>query len=106
MGASIKSGYNSHYVLTKRDGTINDNIEDKINICDEFVIGQEAHILPAFLITLDTDNCLEYFDEWNRETVKDNNSSDTIIDLSSSVCNISNNKEQKKEYYSNLQETI
>lgn len=35
-------------------------------VCDEIVIAQESQILPAFLIELSADSCLEEFEKWSR----------------------------------------
>lgn len=48
----IERGYNSHYVLTDFDGESNFN-EISSGPFDEFVIGETAQILPAFLVFLD-----------------------------------------------------
>jgi Leucine-rich repeat (LRR) protein len=63
-GAAIKSSYNSHFVLTNKDGTVTNNFDGII--CDEIVVGQESQILPAFIIELDVDSCLEELDKWYR----------------------------------------
>lgn len=68
LGSAIKSSYNSHFALTNKDGVIYNKDNDNI-ICDEIVVGQESQILPAFIITLDIDSCLEEFEKWNRVIV-------------------------------------
>ena len=74
LGSALKSGYNSHYVLTNKEG----NIYDKGIICDEIVVGQESQILPAFIITLDPESCLKEFNKWERVVVEATEK-DTII---------------------------
>lgn len=64
-GGAIKSGYNSHIALTNKGGTIyHADVDD--TVCDEIVIAQESQILPAFLIELSADSCLEEFEKWSR----------------------------------------
>lgn len=81
LGASLKTGYNSHYVLTKQNG----EIYDGVGICsDEIVVNQEAQILPAFIISIDTDSSLEEFEKWNRVLPNDvinNENRDVIVNI-------------------------
>lgn len=67
LGASFRSGYNSNYVLTNKDGNIY-NKDDKNNelVCNELVIGSENQIVPAFVIKLDLDSCMDCFEKWQR----------------------------------------
>ena len=66
-GQALKSGYNSHLVLTGRDGFIYEERNNDI-ICDEIVVNQESQILPAFLIELDIESCKTQYDKWLRDT--------------------------------------
>ncbi len=80
LGKPLTSGYNSHLVMTNKDGNIykydtGDNI-----ICDEIVVGQESQILPAFIISLDLDSCLKEFDKWDRAVVAPISSHDTSLE--------------------------
>jgi hypothetical protein len=82
MGSSLKSGYNSHYVLTNKDG----HVYDKGEICDELVIGQESQILPSFIIKLDHDSCTKEYDKWKTSscTMQDDNR-DVVINMSDTI---------------------
>lgn len=78
LGSALKAGYNSHYVLTNKDGNIYDN---RGEICDEIVVGQSSQILPSFIITLDVELCLKEFDKWKRVIPGDSSKDDTIVDF-------------------------
>jgi len=65
LGSALKSGYNSHFVLTNVCGSIYHEEKDDI-VCNEIVVGQESQILPAFIITLDIDSCRAEFIKWVR----------------------------------------
>jgi len=65
LGQPIKSGYNSHYVATLRNGVPPKSITQEVY--DEVVIPQEAQIVPAFVININTKNCGDLIDRWNRE---------------------------------------
>jgi len=72
MGKSIKSGYQSHFVLTQRSGTIFHLPEDEQTssnekIYDELVLNQESQVLPIFLIELDPLNFNTLTAHWQRE---------------------------------------
>jgi len=54
LGTPIKSGFQSHYVLVKADGTVCPQIMNQYY--DELVIDQEAQILPGFLMEIDRSN--------------------------------------------------
>jgi len=54
LGASIMTGYSSHYVVTDRDGNVTD--ESTLDLFDEIVVGQEAQICPAFIFSIDNSN--------------------------------------------------
>lgn len=66
LGTPIKTGYNSHLVLTAKNGTIHYLGDDQGIVCDEIVVGQESQILPAFIIRLDYESCMTEFGKWER----------------------------------------
>lgn len=69
VGSALKSGYNSHYVITNKDGSVYDrSTQNEINLCDEIVIGQESQILPAFIVSLDLTECKLEYSNWERTT--------------------------------------
>jgi len=55
MGKPIDSGYQSHYVCCKKDGSICPIKYEKVY--DEIVIAQEGQIVPIFVVHVDR-NCL------------------------------------------------
>lgn len=70
-GAAIKSGYNSHLVLTNKEGVIYQESRDE-TLCDEIVISQESQILPAFIIELEVESCMREFEKWSStETIRE-----------------------------------
>ena len=69
MGLPIKNSYNSHFVLTAKNGHVYNNNSDVI--CDEIVIGQESQILPAFIIALNVESCMKVYNIWERNIPKE-----------------------------------
>jgi len=53
LGAAIKSGYQSHYVLTHKNGDVLD-VEQPAHY-DEVVISQESQVVPIYLLKLPSD---------------------------------------------------
>lgn len=54
LGKPTVSGYQSHFVLTKSDGTpiTREHTQDEFN---EIVLGQEAQVVPIYLVSVATD---------------------------------------------------
>lgn len=50
MGTAIKSGYQSNYVLTDRDGVVADAPTEDPNFFDEIVLSLESQVVPLFLV--------------------------------------------------------
>jgi len=67
LGAHIKTGYQSHYVKTNRNGLPCTKPRDTDHY-DELVIEQEAQLLPIYLVDLDTSNFDKLVSEWQRNT--------------------------------------
>ncbi len=66
-GQALKNGYNSHYVLTCRDGNIHsDKLKFYEDGCDEIIVNQEVQILPAFIVTLNVASCEKEMKNWER----------------------------------------
>jgi hypothetical protein len=80
MGAALKPGFNSHYVLTNKDGNVYNNEGE---ICDVIVLNQASQVLPSFIIKLESEGCLREFEKWKR--VIPENSNDIIVDLRNEV---------------------
>jgi len=69
LGSPIKApGYNSHYVITARDGSVAQTIGE-IPVFDEIVIDQEAQVTPAFILQLSTDSSKlqRFYKEFDRQ---------------------------------------
>jgi len=73
MGLAIKAreGYNSHYVITKQDGNVFQEIGER-PVYDELVIDQESQVTPAFVLQLSTDSqkLKEFYQKFQRELPK------------------------------------
>eukprot|EP01126_Amoeba_proteus_P032796 TRINITY_DN3202_c0_g1_i12.p1 TRINITY_DN3202_c0_g1~~TRINITY_DN3202_c0_g1_i12.p1 ORF type:complete len:1533 (-),score=260.60 TRINITY_DN3202_c0_g1_i12:146-4744(-) len=66
VGTAIKSGYNSHYVLTQKNGT--PLKKRTTRFYDELVIGQEAQICPAYVVKLKSATIGQVANDFERET--------------------------------------
>lgn len=53
LGLPIKSGYQSNYVLTLKDGNPCDHQMPQRDFFDELVVDQEAQVVPILLIEFD-----------------------------------------------------
>jgi len=67
LGKALQSGYQSHYVLTQRNGLI--SAPDGKEVYDELVLNQEAQVVPAYLIKISRSNIKKLKDHWNRSTI-------------------------------------
>jgi len=76
LGTALKSGYQSHYVITSLDGAPTQKQMDK-DYYDELVIDQQSQVLPVFLLTIDPSNFSQLVTEFNREIP--GNNKDRII---------------------------
>jgi len=81
LGSALKPGFNSHYVLTNKDGHIYDGNGE---ICDEIIVTQSSQILPAFIIELEIESSLIEFDKWKRVIPKNQNN-DVTLDLRTEI---------------------
>eukprot|EP01126_Amoeba_proteus_P052768 TRINITY_DN6401_c0_g1_i4.p1 TRINITY_DN6401_c0_g1~~TRINITY_DN6401_c0_g1_i4.p1 ORF type:complete len:431 (+),score=81.93 TRINITY_DN6401_c0_g1_i4:247-1539(+) len=50
VGAAMKAGYNSHWVVVKPNGTVPKKV--KKNVYTEIVVAQEAQIIPVYLLEM------------------------------------------------------
>lgn len=50
IGQAIKSGYQSNYVLTKKDGSVVTDYNNKEKIYDEVVLSLESQVVPLYLM--------------------------------------------------------
>jgi len=64
VGAALKTGYQSHYILTNRQGEISDfGSPDHF---DELVIPQESQVIPAYILRIGKANLVALGKEWTR----------------------------------------
>jgi len=64
VGTPLKTGYQSHYVVTTSSGL---PVKTPSQNCfDELVINQEAQVVPAFILKLDISNLNEVLENFNR----------------------------------------
>jgi hypothetical protein len=65
LAAPLKSGFDSHYVVTAIDGY--PALNEGLNFYDEFVIVQEHQILPAFILRFNESDISDLFLEYHNE---------------------------------------
>jgi len=67
LGKGIVSGYNSHFILTNKDGSIFSGVGEAFY--DEFVVAQESQICPAYVMSINTDTISKVGQDFEREAV-------------------------------------
>jgi len=67
IGQPIKSGYQSHYVLTTKDGNPCKQREAPGSHFDELVLGQEAQVVPIAIIEFSQDKLIPFAKTFQRE---------------------------------------
>jgi len=68
LGKPMKSGYQSHYVITCKKGfPVEKDAQNGKECYDELVIIQESQILPIYLVELNNSNFAGLVKEWQRE---------------------------------------
>jgi len=65
LGAAIKPGYNSHYVLTESNGDVYSDPSKEI--FDEIVIGQESQVVPVYLVEISHTDLDRFRQSYERE---------------------------------------
>jgi len=66
VGASLVSGYNSHYVVVDSEGHIPDATKDEDQeLFDEIVIQQEAQIVPVYVLRFDSQALKSFLEGWS-----------------------------------------
>jgi len=67
VGSPIKLGYQSHYVITLKNG--NPPEEEKLNekLYDELVINQEGQVVPLFILKINKSNIKEIKDAFDQQ---------------------------------------
>jgi len=74
LGVPIDTGYQSHYILTNKEGT---PCKKKLeHYYDELVIGAEGQIIPIFLVTIDNKNLGSVLQKFQRVTSENKNTED------------------------------
>jgi len=69
LGLPISGSYQSHYVLTTKNGYPVQKIsKDVAHIFDELIIHAEAQVVPIFLLQIDTSNLSDLIAEFQRIT--------------------------------------
>jgi len=64
IGQALKSGFQSHYVVTSKAGY---PIQHPTEKCyDELVISQEAQVVPVFILVIDKSNIQELVEHFQR----------------------------------------
>jgi len=66
LGKPMQGGYNSHYVVTNKNGSCIDKRQHDGTFYDEIVIPNENQIVPAFVFEIDPSNFKQVFEEWDR----------------------------------------
>ena len=82
LGSALKSGFNSHFILTTKDGNVYDGTGE---ICNEIVVNQSSQILPAYIVQLEPELALLEFDKWKRVIPQNSTQNDTIVNLRNDV---------------------
>jgi len=67
VGTALKTGYQSHYVCTTAQGL--PVTQPCSNCYDELVIMQEAQVVPAFVLKIDTTNLMTIMKKYEREVM-------------------------------------
>lgn len=67
LGSPLKSGYNSHYIRTDKEGMIYEPTSQSLAY-DEIVIIQESQVVPAFILELERSNFTDLRDKFQRAT--------------------------------------
>jgi len=71
MGAALKPGYNSHYVVTKKNGNCVTK-PTKNDVFDEIVLEQEKYVVPLYIIELDFQEVKKNAKIWERKLPQQN----------------------------------
>lgn len=66
IGTALKSGYQSHYVITKADGKCAPKDYNGI-LYNEIVVSQESQIIPFALVSLNSCNLCELASNWAKQ---------------------------------------
>eukprot|EP01126_Amoeba_proteus_P056654 TRINITY_DN7142_c0_g2_i3.p1 TRINITY_DN7142_c0_g2~~TRINITY_DN7142_c0_g2_i3.p1 ORF type:complete len:274 (-),score=74.82 TRINITY_DN7142_c0_g2_i3:149-970(-) len=71
LGAALKSGYNSHYVVVNTEG-LPTSMEKKIKFFDEVVVPQEAQIVPLYIVRMVSFDSKKVLKQWDVDKRKSN----------------------------------
>jgi len=97
-GQPLKGGYQSHYVLTQRDGFPCPKIVES-GYFDEIVIDQEGSVVPMYVAAIDTKNFPQLLRDYQRDMKadKDNNDAADSSDAENTPFVLPKEPEQKQE---------
>jgi len=93
LGSAIKSGYNSHWVVCRRDGMAVSTCQENDSYA-EVVIPQESQIVPAFIFLLDGESVRTAKGEWMRVVISDDGI--TATKAQKALINYPPSKEEKR----------
>jgi len=67
-GYPLVSGYQSHYVITNKNGLpfTREDFGKKVEY-DEVVIAQESQVVPIFLLQIGRESIIKIFEDWERD---------------------------------------
>jgi len=84
-GVKLKKGYNSHYVVTTREGRpfSEKNYQHNETQYNEIIIAQKTQILPLFLVGIDKDKLSPLESEWERisDSLDDDLSAEEVVNV-------------------------
>jgi len=67
LGTALKSGYNSHFIVTDAEGICVTSSNDSKPLFDELVVPQESQIVPTFIFELQGSDMEKLSSKWKRE---------------------------------------
>eukprot|EP01124_Arcella_intermedia_P022716 TRINITY_DN3445_c0_g4_i1.p1 TRINITY_DN3445_c0_g4~~TRINITY_DN3445_c0_g4_i1.p1 ORF type:complete len:293 (+),score=69.59 TRINITY_DN3445_c0_g4_i1:1204-2082(+) len=70
MGKAIKNGFQSHYVITRKDGKAIGDTKPTKKFYDELVLSSESALIPIFLVAIDRNSILKLVKKFERVVVE------------------------------------
>jgi len=75
LGQPLRSGYQSHYVLTKIDGNpISEPPEEHDEFFDEIVLAQETQVVPVYLVEVSASHLTGFVKKYQRDVLESDTS--------------------------------
>jgi len=81
LGSAIKTGYNSHFIVTDKKGVCVTNSDGGEELFNELVVPQESQIVPAFIFELEGSDMGKLSGEWNPKDKFDSKKAASATDL-------------------------